>query len=88
MIERILEAPLRSSQNSNNKELENKLLLIKDHVKEQVKQNDLYRAEMLEEDKVGVAVEYEYDSRSSYESYYEEEVEEGEKGEKEENHEK
>jgi hypothetical protein len=36
---------------------------------------------MLEEEKVGVAVEYEYDSRSSYESYYDEEVEEGEKAE-------
>ena len=36
MIERILEAPIKSSQSSNNKELENKLLLIKDQLQEQV----------------------------------------------------
>jgi hypothetical protein len=42
MIERILEAPLKSSQSSQNKELEEKLLLIKDSLKEQVKGNTQY----------------------------------------------
>jgi hypothetical protein len=45
MIERILEAPLRSSQNSQNKELEEKLLLIKDSLKEQVNTNTMYLEE-------------------------------------------
>lgn len=42
MIERILEPSIKSSQSSNNKELENKLLLIKDQLAEQVKNNEDY----------------------------------------------
>ena len=39
MIERILEAPLKSSQASQNKELEEKLLMIKDSLSEQANKN-------------------------------------------------
>jgi hypothetical protein len=76
MIERILEAPLKSSQSSNNKELENKLRLIKDQLQEQVKQNN----ETLEEErKLTDMDKYVSEGDSSYEegsSYYDEEDDE------------
>lgn len=75
MIERILEAPLKSSQSSNNKELEGKLRLIKDQLQEQVKQNTLEE----EERKLTDMDKYLSEGDSSYEegsSYYDEEDDE------------
>ena len=40
MIERILEAPLRSSKEKQNKDLENRLMLIKEQLEEQVKKGN------------------------------------------------
>lgn len=78
MIERILEAPLKSSQSSNNKELEGKLRLIKDQLQEQVKQNNEILGE--EERKLTDMDKYLSEGDSSYEegsSYYDEEDDEG-----------
>ena len=77
MIERILEAPLKSSQNSQNKELEEKLLLIKDSLKEQVNSNTMYLEEQKkQEEKKGNPDEEEegseYDEEEASE-YYDEE---------------
>jgi hypothetical protein len=78
MIERILEAPLKSSQNSQNKELEEKLLLIKDSLKEQVNSNTMYLEEQKkqEEEKKGTQADdeegSEYDEEEASE-YYDEE---------------
>lgn len=92
MIERILEAPLRSSQNSNNKELEGKLRLIKDQLKEQVKKSeqtaisdgnhtdrDIGQIGNPEERKATDMDKYVSEGESSYEegeSYYDDEDEE------------
>ena len=87
MIERILEAPIRSSQSSNNKELEEKLMLIKGQLKEQAKQNsDKYetagsseRVEIGNEEERKQTDMDKYVSEgeeSSYESYYDEEEDE------------
>jgi hypothetical protein len=78
MIERILEAPLKSSQNSQNKELEEKLLLIKDSLKEQVNSNTMYLEEQKkqEDEKKGTQADdeegSEYDEEEASE-YYDEE---------------
>lgn len=53
MIERILEPSIKSSQSSNNKDLENKLQFIKDQLQEQVKINDVYANDQTEDEKVG-----------------------------------
>ena len=74
MIERILEAPLKSSQSSHNKELEEKLLLIKDSLKEQVTSNEMYMKEKDEERKQDEEEE-EYDEEEGESEYYTEEEE-------------
>ncbi len=97
MIERILEAPLRSSQTSNNKELEGKLRLIKDQLKEQVKKSeqtaisdgnhndrDIGQIGNPEERKATDMDKYVSEGESSYEegeSYYDDEEEEEVEGE-------
>ena len=78
MIERILEAPLKSSQNSQNKELEEKLLLIKDSLKEQVNSNTMYLEEQKKQEEKKVNPEAEEEEGSEYDEeeaseYYDEE---------------
>ena len=83
MIERILEAPLKSSKNSNNVELEKKLMLIKGQLKEQVEKGNKYMDELptgaaskdAEERKLTDMDKYESEEEgdSSYESYYDDE---------------
>ena len=63
MIERILEAPLKSCKRSENKELENKLLLIKDSLQEQAtKQEELMNHEYEEEEEEVSEYGSEYES--------------------------
>jgi hypothetical protein len=85
MIERILEAPIRSSQASQNKELEEKLLMIKDSLSEQANKNAMkenqYQREKAEEEAKRQDVdgdESEYDEEEEGESYYDEEDDEQE----------
>ncbi len=84
MIERILEAPLKSSQAAQNKELEEKLLMIKDSLSEQANKNAMkenqYQRDKAEEQAKKEDVdgeESEYDEEEG-ESYYDEEDDEKE----------
>ena len=89
MIERILEAPIRSSQAAQNKELEERLLMIKDSLSEQANKNAMrenqYQIKREEEEVKRQDVdgdESEYDEEEG-ESYYDEEDDEGEAKKKE-----
>jgi hypothetical protein len=84
MIERILEAPIRSSQAAQNKELEERLLMIKDSLSEQANKNAMrenqYQMEREEEEVKRQDVdgeESEYGEEEG-ESYYDEEDDENE----------
>ena len=84
MIERILEAPIRSSQAAQNKELEERLLMIKDSLSEQANKNAMrenqYQMEREEEEVKRQDVdgeESEYGEEEG-ESYYDEEDDEAE----------
>lgn len=50
MIERMLQAPLQASKGSGNKELEGRLMMIKDTLQEQVKVNKEYEQAALDMD--------------------------------------
>ena len=82
MIERILEQPIKSSIASQNHELEEKLMLIKDSLNEQVHKGNQYQQMRDQEEVKRTDADAEESGEES--SYYDDEEDEEEEDEKKE----